>query len=77
MSTQIAVRLPDELVSYVDELVAAGMAPSRAAIITRALEQQRRRNQQEQDARIYAARGDDPDLAEFTRQAAAQPMDID
>lgn len=77
MSRQVAVRLPDELVAYIDELVAAGMAPSRAVIITRALEQQRRRDRQEQDAHIYAARGDAPDLAEFTRLAAAQPMDLD
>jgi Arc/MetJ-type ribon-helix-helix transcriptional regulator len=36
MSTQIAVRLPDELVDYIDGLVGAG-AGSRAAVVARAL----------------------------------------
>jgi Arc/MetJ-type ribon-helix-helix transcriptional regulator len=77
MSTQIAVRLPDDLVAYVDEKVAAGDAPSRAAIVERALERERRRDAQQRDAQIYAAHGEDPDLASFTRHAAGQPMEID
>jgi Arc/MetJ-type ribon-helix-helix transcriptional regulator len=43
MSKQIAVRLPDELVEFVDELVGAGTEPSRAAVVARALERERRR----------------------------------
>ena len=34
MSRQIAVRLPDELVAYVDEAVAAGRVKSRAELVT-------------------------------------------
>src|SRR5690606_14589048 len=42
MSTQIAVRLSDELTSFVDAEVASGRAPSRAAVVARALERERR-----------------------------------
>lgn len=77
MSTQIAVRLPDDIVAFLDQEVESGSAPSRAAVVSRALARERRRRAAERDAAIYAALGDDPDLAAFTRQAAGQPMDID
>jgi Arc/MetJ-type ribon-helix-helix transcriptional regulator len=62
MSTQIAVRLPDELVSFVDELVGSGRDSSRAAVVTRALERERRRIVAMRDAEILAAAGPDPEL---------------
>ena len=37
MSIQIAVRLPDQLVNSLDELVDSGAARSRASVIERAL----------------------------------------
>lgn len=74
---QIAVRLPDDLVAFLDQEIKSGAAISRAAIVTRALARERRQRAAERDAAIYAALGDDEDLATFTRQAAAQPMDID
>jgi Arc/MetJ-type ribon-helix-helix transcriptional regulator len=37
MSKQIAVRLPDDLVDFVDEIVDSGTARSRAIVVTRAL----------------------------------------
>lgn len=37
MSIQIAVRLPDQLVNSLDELVNSGAARSRASVIERAL----------------------------------------
>ena len=51
MSTQIAVRLPDEMVAFLDRAVAAGEAPSRAALVTSALEREMRRLVAEHDAR--------------------------
>ncbi|AYY11794.1 antitoxin [Actinobacteria bacterium YIM 96077] len=77
MTVQIAVRLPDDLVEFLDHEIETGAASSRAAIVTRALARERRRRAAERDAAIYAALGDDEDLATFTRQAAAQPMDVD
>jgi Arc/MetJ-type ribon-helix-helix transcriptional regulator len=75
MSTQITVRLPDDLVEYIDRLVASGRDPSRAATVARALERERRREIAENDARIYAkaaAATELDDLAEWaTRHAPA------
>src|SRR5436309_312955 len=44
MTIQIAVRLPDDIVDYVDQQVAAGAAASRAAVVARALDRDRRRH---------------------------------
>ncbi len=73
MTVQIAVRLPDDLVAFVDERVGAGLEPSRAAVVTRALERERRRAIATRDAEILAASGPDPDLdglAEFAARRA-------
>lgn len=77
MSKQIAVRLPDELVDFVDGLVAQGRFESRAAVVTRELRRLKRRIEAEQDAEIYRREGDDPELAEFARYASKLPMNLD
>jgi hypothetical protein len=41
-SPQIAVRLPDDLVEFLDELIASGTEASRASIVTRALIREKR-----------------------------------
>jgi Arc/MetJ-type ribon-helix-helix transcriptional regulator len=61
MSTQIAVRLPDELVAYVDILVSEG-AGSRAAVVARALNLYRQQLSGERDARILEESGDYDDF---------------
>jgi Arc/MetJ-type ribon-helix-helix transcriptional regulator len=76
MSTQIAVRLPDEVVAFVDELVASGWAGSRAAVVAKALERERRRAVDARDAEILARAGPDPELAglaEYARGLATGP----
>ncbi len=70
MSKQIAVRLPDELVAFVDGIVESGQERSRAAVVTRALERERRRRAAERDAEILAATGPDPELAGLAGYAA-------
>lgn len=77
MSKQIAIRLPDDLVAFVDHAVAAGEARSRAAVITRALERERRRANAERDAEILARTGSDPDLAGLADHARRRPLDLD
>lgn len=77
MSTQITVRLPDQAVAFLDAQVAAGAATSRAALVARAIERERRAVLAERDAAIYAATGDDADLAAFTAAAAAVTPDLD
>lgn len=60
MSTQIAVRLPDSLVAWIDERVAAGEA-SRAVVVKKALMKYQRRLSAEHDARIYWETRHEPD----------------
>jgi metal-responsive CopG/Arc/MetJ family transcriptional regulator len=67
MSTQIAVRLPDEMVAYLDRVVAAGQAPSRAALVATAVEREMRRRAAEQDAQLLLEHGPADDLDELVR----------
>jgi Arc/MetJ-type ribon-helix-helix transcriptional regulator len=76
VSTQIAVRLPEELVEFIDRLVADGRAPSRAAVVNQALQRERRRELAARDAAILAAAGDDDDdLDALAEHAARTPLD--
>jgi hypothetical protein len=65
MTTQIAVRLPDDLVTYVDQLVRDG-AGSRATVLTRALTMYRLHLTAERDARILEEQGDYDDFDGLT-----------
>jgi Arc/MetJ-type ribon-helix-helix transcriptional regulator len=76
MSKQIAVRLPDDLVDFLDEIVDSGTGRSRAAVVTRALERERRRALAERDAVILASTGPDPELAGLAEHVAGQPRDL-
>jgi Arc/MetJ-type ribon-helix-helix transcriptional regulator len=76
MSKQIAVRLPDELVDFVDELVDAGAGRSRAAVVARLLERERRRALAARDAEILARTGADPELAGLAEHAARVPSEL-
>jgi Arc/MetJ-type ribon-helix-helix transcriptional regulator len=75
MSKQIAVRLSDDLVEFVDELVGSGREPSRAAVVTVALEHERRRAIAARDAEILATTGPDPDLVGLAEFAAGVRSD--
>ena len=76
MSTQIAVRLPEELVEFVDRLVSDGRAPSRAAVVSRALHRELRREVAKRDAAILAADGTtDDDMDDLAQHAARVPLD--
>ena len=77
MTRQIAVRLDEELVRFVDDEVAQGRARSRADLLSRAIQRERRRRQAEQDVRILTATGPDPDLEAMARSAANTPLDLD
>jgi Arc/MetJ-type ribon-helix-helix transcriptional regulator len=75
MSKQIAVRLPDELVAYIDDLVAGGSATSRAAVVARAVRQEQRRAVAARDGEILAKEGMDRDLDDLAEFASHVPMD--
>jgi len=77
MSKQIAVRLPDDLVEFVDSVVTKGAQRSRAAVVTRALERERRRAIATRDAEILAASGPDADLAALADHAVDVPVDVE
>lgn len=77
MTRQIAVRLPDDLVAFIDQTVEAGLASSRAVVVARAIEREQRRQAAARDARILA-QGNDPEpewdnLAEY---GARIPLDL-
>jgi mRNA-degrading endonuclease toxin of MazEF toxin-antitoxin module len=59
MSKQIAVRLPDDIVEYIDRLVGQGRAGSREAAT--------------RDAAILARAGADPDLDDLAEYAVSTP----
>ncbi|MDQ6772713.1 MAG: ribbon-helix-helix domain-containing protein [Candidatus Dormibacteraeota bacterium] len=77
MSKQIAVRLPDDLVAFIDGLVRDGQATSRAAAVTRAVERERRRKIAARDAEILAQSGADPDLDALAEHVVGMPIDLD
>ena len=77
MSKQIAVRLPDELVGFIDALVAEGRFESRAAVVTRELKRLKRRIEAEQDAEIYRREGDDPELVAIAEHMSRHPVSLE
>ena len=76
MTTQIAVRLPEELVDELDTLIAAGLATSRVSVVEEALRRELRRRLWEREVERLIATGDTyEDLAgmhEFALGTAAQ-----
>ena len=77
MSKQIAVRLPDEIVAFVDGLISEGKAHSRAAVVNRALERERRRAVAARDVAILAGDGDDPEMDSLAEHVVDAPLDLE
>ena len=77
MSVQIAIRLPDGMVAFLDESVATGNAPSRAALVARALEREMRRQVAERDAAILRAAGSEDDLDDLVKWAAKRASTLE
>lgn len=70
VSTQIAVRLPDEMVAFLDRSVATGKVSSRAALVVSAVEREMRRLTAEQDAQILRTHGPADDLDDLVTWTA-------
>jgi len=77
MTTQIAVRLPDDLVEYLDATVRAGGGTSRADIVARALARERRREIALREAIMVRDQGGYPDLDGIVDFQAAHPLTLD
>lgn len=75
MSKQIAVRLPDELVEFIDRAVEHGAASSRAGVVAHAVERERRRMVAARDAVILSGLHNDHDMDELAEYASRIPMD--
>lgn len=77
MSTQIAVRLPDELVAYVDNAVASGRVKSRAELVSRLIARDARRQRAEDDLQrlIEAGALNDREALAMARATSATPID--
>lgn len=71
MSVQITVRLPDDMVAFLDRSVTSGRAPSRAAIVASALEREMRRRLAEHDAELLARGGPVDELDALVTWTAA------
>lgn len=65
MATQIAVRLPDEMVRFLDRSVASGKAASRAALVAAALKREMRLQAAQQDVQTLKKKGTVDDLDEL------------
>jgi len=57
VSIQIAVRLPDDLVAYVDQAVAEGRVKSRADLVARLIARDARRQRAEEDLQRLVEQG--------------------
>ena len=58
MTTQIAVRLPEDIVEFLDGEVSEGRAKSRAQVVLRALEREQRRQLAARDVQILSGAAD-------------------
>lgn len=61
MSKQIAVRLPDDVVDFIDQEVRDHSVASRAAFVQKALERERRRLIAARDAALLSRHSGGPD----------------
>ncbi len=77
MNVQITVRIPDDLVEFVDAEVARGTATSRADAVTRALVRERRRRAALVDVEILCSGGAAAGLDGLAQHSAANPVALD
>jgi Arc/MetJ-type ribon-helix-helix transcriptional regulator len=77
VTTQIAVRLPDDMVEFLDRVVAAGLATSRASVIERALAREIRIQIAARDAAILAGAEPDEDMDSLADYAAGLRLGVD
>lgn len=78
MSRAIPVRLDDDDIATLDELVRLGLAANRSDAIKRGIDRDRRRLAALRDAEIYRHAGDDPDLSALASTAVSTHLpDLD
>lgn len=70
MSTQIAVRLPDDMVRQMDVAVVSGVFTSRTGLVEAAVECELRRVAAGEDARTIRSQGPEDDLDDLVAWTA-------
>ena len=83
MSVQIALRLPEAVVEYIDAQVEAGRAKSRSDVVARFVERDRRRERAARDVEVLLAerqagiveKTDDLDALAATASSTALDLD--
>jgi Arc/MetJ-type ribon-helix-helix transcriptional regulator len=76
MSHQIVIRIPDDLLAFVDDLVDRGSISSRASFAREAMERERRRLLAEADIVILRTSTPNDDLDTITRAVSGTSLDI-
>ena len=78
VSRPIPVRLDDDDIEVLDQLVRLGLAADRSDAIKRGIDRDRRRLASMRDVAVYTRSGEDLDLVVFSRSAAGTPLsDLD
>jgi Arc/MetJ-type ribon-helix-helix transcriptional regulator len=78
MSKQLTVRLPEEIVDFIDQCVEGGKASSRAAVVAAAVDRERRRAIAEHDVAILTRAGSSDDFDELAAYASRTDLaDLD
>ena len=77
MSIQIAVRLSEDIVEFIDQLVESGKEPSRAAVVARALSREKRRMIAARDAEILAHLSEYDELSDLAAYATRSTLELD
>ncbi|MCY7341156.1 MAG: ribbon-helix-helix domain-containing protein [Pseudonocardia sp.] len=77
MTIQITVRLPDELVAFVDAQIERGAVSSRADAVAKALVRERRRQAALADVAILRREATDPDLDALAEYGTSHPVALD
>lgn len=77
MGKRIAVWLPDDMVAFIDQLVADGRAASRAAVVGKAPARERRREIAARDATILATERGGSDMESLAAYAARTAPSLD
>jgi Arc/MetJ-type ribon-helix-helix transcriptional regulator len=75
MTIQIAVRLQEEMVDFIDDLVRRGDAPSRAAVVSQALAHERRLRMAQRDADILSREDGGSEMDALAAFAASTSLD--
>lgn len=77
MTTQITIRLPDDIADFIDQRVAEGHATSRANVVAAAMRREQRRILYEAERHLIESSGSDPELDAFADWSADHHLPLD